>query len=175
MPLFRAELHGLPEQLRHLDERVSHYDRRMGQLAQDNAQARTLMTIPGVGPLGATALLAAVREDPQLFKHGRGLAVWLGLLPRQHSTGGKPQLLAITKRGDAYLRNLLIHSARAVLRHVENKDDDVSRWARALKARRHGNVAAVALASKMARIAYAVLSIGQPYSPPAGAAPAVSA
>jgi transposase len=133
MPLFRAELHGLPEQLRHLDERVSHYDRRMGQLAQDNAQARTLMTSPGVGPLGATALLAAVREDPQLFKHGCGLAAWLGLLPRQHSNGGKPQLLAITKRGDAYLRNLLIHGARAVLR------------------------------------------IGQPCSPPAGAAPAVSA
>jgi len=173
--LFRAELHGLAEQLRHLDERVSHYDRRIGQLAQDHAQARTLMTIPGVGPLGATALLAAVGEDPRLFKHGRGLAAWLGLVPRQHSTGGKPQLLGISKRGDAYLRNLLIHGARAVLRHVEKKDDEVSRWARALKARRHGNVAAVALANKMARIAYAVLSTGQPYNPQAAAISASAA
>ncbi len=165
--VFRAELHGLAEQLRHLDERVAYYDRRLERIAQDTAQARTLMTIPGIGPKGATALLAAVGEDPGLFKHGRGLAAWLGLVPRQHSTGGRAQLLGISKRGDVYLRNLLIHGARAVLRHVDNKDDAVSRWARALKARRHGNVAAVALANKIARIAYAVLSTGQPYNPQA--------
>ena len=173
--LFRAELHGLAEQLRHLDERVAYYDRRIGQLAQDNAQARTLMTVPGIGPMGATALLAAVGEDPRLFKHGRGLAAWLGLVPRQHSTGGRAQLLGISKRGDVYLRNLLIHGARAVLRHVEHKDDAVSRWARALKARRHGNIAAVALANKLARIAYAVLSTGQPYNPQAAAMSASAA
>jgi transposase len=105
-----------------------------------------------------------------LFKHGRGMAAWLGLVPRQHSTGGKPQLLGISKRGDVYLRNLLIHGARAVLRHVEKKDDALSRWVRALKTRRHSNVAAVALTNKMARIAYAALSTDQPYSPPRGSA-----
>ena len=173
--LFRAELHALAEQLRHLDERVAHYDRRIAQIAQDNAQARTLMTIPGVGPKGATALLAAVGEDPRLFKNGRGLAAWLGLVPRQHSTGGKPQLLGISKRGDVYLRNLLIHGARAVLRQVERKEDATSRWAGALKARRHSNIAAVALANKMARMAYAVLSTGKPYEPQAGAAPTAAA
>ena len=166
--LFRAELHGLADQLRHLDERVAYDDRRIEQLAQDNVQARTLMTIPGVGPKGATALLAAVGEDPGLFKNGRSLAAWLGLVPRQHSTGGKPQLLGISKRGDVYLRNLLIHGARAVLRHVERKEDASSRWAASLKARRHGNIAAVALANKIARIAYAVLSSGKPYDPQAG-------
>ena len=162
---FRAEVHELAEELRHLNERVAHYDEQIEQIAQGDAQARALMTIPGLGAKGATALLAAVGEDPQLLKNGRGLAAWLGLVPRQHSTGGRERLLGISKRGDVYLRNLLIHGARAVLRCIERKEDPTSRWATALKARRHTNVAVVAMANKIARIAYAVIVTGKPYDP----------
>ena len=88
-----------------------------------------MIQLPGVGAKGATALLAAVGEDPGLLKNGRGLAAWLGLVPRQHSTGGKDRLLVISKRGDVYRRQLLIHSARSVLRVAERKDDPLSRWA----------------------------------------------
>jgi transposase len=165
---FRAELHGLAEELRHLNERVAHYDEQLEQIAQGDAQARALMTIPGVAAKGATALLAAVGEDPRLLKNGRGLAAWLGLVPRQHSTGGRDRLLGISKRGDVYLRNLLIHGARAVLRCVERKEDRTSRWATALKARRHTNIAVVAMANKIARIAYAVMTTGKPYDPTIG-------
>jgi transposase len=150
---FRAELSGLAEEMRHLNERVAHYDEQIEQIAQGDAQARALMTIPGVGAKGATALLAA----------------WLGLVPRQHSTGGRDRLLGISKRGDVYLRNLLIHGARAVLRWVERKEDRTSRWATALKARRHTNIAVVAMANKIARIAYAVMTTGKPYDPTMGA------
>jgi transposase len=162
---FRAELHELAEELRHLNERVAHYDEHLEQIAQGDAQARALMTIPGLGAKGATALLAAVGEDPRLLKNGRGLAAWLGLVPRQHSTGGRERLLGISKRGDVYLRNLLIHGARAVLRCIERKEDPTSRWATALKARRHTNVAVVAMANKIARMAYAVIVTGKPYDP----------
>jgi transposase len=106
-----------------------------------------------------------VGDDPRLLNNGRGLAAWLGLVPRQHSTGGRDRLLGISKRGDVYLRNLLIHGARAVLRCVERKEDPTSRWATALKARRHTNVAAVAMANKIARTAYAVILTGKPYDP----------
>jgi len=162
---FRGELHQLYEELQHLNERVAHYDTQIEQIAQDNLQAQALMQLPGVGAKGATALLAAVGEDPGLLKNGRGLAAWLGLVPRQHSTGGKDRLLGISKRGDVYLRQLLIHGARSVLRFAERKDDPLSRWATALKARRHPNVAAVALANKLARIAYAILTSGEAYDP----------
>jgi transposase len=160
---FRAELHRLYEELQHLNQRVAHYDEQIDQIAQDNAQAQALMQLPGIGAKGATALLAAVGEDPGLLKNGRGMAAWLGLVPRQHSTGGKDRLLGISKRGDVYLRQLLIHGARAVVRVAERKDDPLSRWVTAIKARRHANVAAVALANKLARIAYAILTTGQPY------------
>lgn len=166
---FRAELHVLAEELRHLDARVAHYDQQIEAIARCDVRAQRLMTIPGLGAKGATALVAAVGENPTLFKNGRGLAAWLGLVPRQHSTGGRDRLLGISKRGDVYLRQLLIHGARAVLRWVERKDDPTSRWAVALKERRHTNVAAVALANKIARIAYAVLTTGQPYDPAMGA------
>lgn len=162
---FRAELGRLYEELQHVNERVTHYDVQIDQIAKDNAQVQALIQLPGVGAKGATALLAAVGEDPSLFKNGRGLAAWLGLVPRQHSTGGKDRLLGISKRGDVYLRQLLIHGARAVLRCADRKDDPLSRWATALKARRHANVATVALANKLARMAYAILTTGQMYDP----------
>ncbi len=150
---FRAELSGLAEELRHFNERVAHYDEQIEQIAQGDAQARALMTIPGLGATGATALLAA----------------WLGLVPRQHSTGGRERLLGISTRGDVYLRNLLIPGARAVLRCLERKEDRTSRWATALKARRHTHVAVVAMANQIARIASAVRRTATPYDPTAGA------
>jgi transposase len=166
---FRAELHGLAEELRHLNERVAHYDTQIDAIAQGDRQARALMTIPGIGPKAATALLAAVGEDASLFSNGRSLAAWIGLVPRQHSTGGRDRLLGISKRGDVYLRNLLIHGARSVLCTLERKEDRTSLWAKALKARRHTNIAIVAMANKIARIAYAVMSTGEPYDPAIGA------
>ena len=166
---FRAELNELAEELRHLDARVAHDDARIEVFAQHDLHAQRLMTIPGVGPKVATALIAAVGEDPTRLGNGRGLAAWLGLVPRQHSTGGRDRLLGISKRGDVYLRQLLIHGARAVMRWVERKDDHTSRWATALKTRRHINIAVVALANKIARVAYAVMTTGKPDDPTIGA------
>jgi transposase len=150
---FRAELNALAAELRHLDERVAHDDTQIDEMARNDAQAQRLMTIPGIGAKGATALSAALGEDPTLFGNGRGLAAWIGLVPRQHATGGRERLLGISKRGAVYLRQLLIHGARAVLRGVERKADHTSRWATALKTCRHTNVAVVALANKIARVA----------------------
>jgi transposase len=127
-----------------------------------------VQAIPGIGPLTATALIAAV-PDATHFKNGRQLAAWLGLVPREHSTGGKPRLLGISKRGDLYLRKLLVHGARATLRWVALKDDPRSRWVKALVARRGKNRAAVALANKNARIIWALLAHNQEYHAPAAA------
>ncbi|WP_295402461.1 IS110 family transposase [uncultured Thiocystis sp.] len=165
---FRTELNRLLEELRHLDEQVTHDDTQIQVIAQSDETVQRLMTIPGIGALIATALIAAVGEDVGLFRNGRALAAWLGLVPRQHSTGGRERLLGISKRGDVSLRQLLIHGARAVMRWVERKEDATSRWATALKARRHTNVAVVAMANKIARIADAVMVTGQPYDPAAG-------
>jgi len=166
---FRAELTRLLEELRHLDAQVAHFDTQIQVIAHSDETAQRLMTIPGIGALIATALMAAVGEDVGLFRNGRALAAWLGLVPRQHSTGGRERLLGISKRGDVYLRQLIIHGARAVLRWVERKEDATSRWASALKSRRPTNVAVVAMANKIARMAYAVMRTGQPYDATLGA------
>ena len=160
---FRELLHGLYEELVHLDERIDKFDQRLKQLSRENAQCRRLMTIAGIGPLVATALVAAVGDEVGVFKNGRQLAAWLGLVPRQCSTGGKTQLLGISKRGDRYLRTLLIHGARAVVRCVGTKADRRSRWIRALVQRRGRNIAVVAVANKIARTAWALLHSGQVY------------
>jgi transposase len=110
----------------------------------------------------ATALIAAIGEATH-FKNGRQLAAWLGLVPREHSTGGTPRLLGISKRGDRYLRKLLVHGVRATLRWVDTRSDERSRWLRALIARRGKNRAAVALANKNARIVWALLAHNQAY------------
>ncbi len=160
--LFREELFGLYEELHHLGERIAHYDEKITQMARSDERAQRLQTIPGIGPMIATALLAAI-GDSQAFNNGRELAAWLGLVPRQHSTGGKPTLLGISKRGDVYLRQLIIHGARSVLSRVEGKTDRNSQWAAALEQRRHTNIAVVAMANKMVRIAYALLKNGERY------------
>lgn len=150
--------------LQGLDERIEAYDQRLRALAQQMAPARRLMQVPGVGPLTATAVVATV-GDAQMFRNGRQFAAWLGLVPRQHSTGGKPRLGRITKRGDAYLRTLLVHGARSVL--CRPGEDPRRRWAQALVQRRGFNKAAVALAAKQARLLWALLARPDDYRPAA--------
>ena len=145
-----------------LDERILAYDKKITALAKQSEPAQRLMAIEGIGPITATALVASV-GNAQAFKSGRQFAAWLGLTPRQHSSGGKSRLGAISKRGDVVLRTLLIHGTRSTLRLTANKDDSKSRWAEALKARSCNNVAAVALAAKNARIIWAMLARGTEY------------
>jgi transposase len=123
------------------------------------------MQIDSIGPMTATAIVASI-GDPRVFKSARSYAASLGLTPRQYSSGGRTRLGPITKRGDRYLRTLLVHGARACLRVVDKKTDVKSAWARRLKERRHINVAVVALAAKHARIAWAMLAKGTEYNPP---------
>lgn len=163
---FRALLDGLRLDLIKLDERVGEMDRQILQRCRASVAAKRLQEIPGIGPITASALIAAV-GDGSGFKRGRDMAAFLGLVPRQHSSGGKEKLLGISKRGDSYLRTLLIHGGRSVQRVSVNKTDPSSRWLNALSHRRHKNVAAVALANKTARMAWAVLSKGQAYRAPA--------
>lgn len=116
----------------------------------------------GVGPIIATALVVAA-GDPEVFKNGRQFSAWLGLVPRQHSSGGRTQLGGITKRGDTYLRKLLVQGARAALKVAPKKEDPQSQWAMRLLQRRHKHITAVALANKMARIAWCLLRRNEDY------------
>jgi transposase len=161
---FRRLLNGLWGDLQALDERVTELDREITRLAQNDPLARRLQQLRGVGPITATALVAAVGNGAQ-FSKGRQMSAALGLTPRQHSSGGKERLLGISKRGDAYLRTLLIHGARAVIQMAKDKDDRLSQWVTRLAARSHPNVAAVALANKTARMAWAMLRNGTDYQP----------
>ena len=123
-----------------------------------------LAGVEGIGPITATALVAAV-GDARAFRSGREMAAWLGLVPRQCSTGGKPRILGISKRGDRYLRTLLIHGARAAMRYADRKADARSQWVSRLKARRGKNITSVALANKNARICWALMARGDAYTP----------
>jgi transposase len=154
-----AELY---EQLLVCDERVEHYDARIKRLFKRSPVCQKLACVEGVGPLIATAMVAAV-GDASAFKNGRQLAAWLGLTPRQHSSGGKPRLLGISKRGDSYLRTLLIHGARSVVSRADHRDDARSRWVSNIKARRGTNRACVALANKNARILWALMTREEAY------------
>ena len=162
--LARTVLAGLLEQFREFDTRVAAYDRQIRALAEASEPARRLMQVEAIGPQTATALVASM-GDPHVYRCGRSYAASLGITPRQHSSGGKARLGQITRRGDSYLRTLLVHGARAYLRVVDTKTDAKSLWARRLKERRHVNVAAVALAAKHARIAWAMLAHGTDYRP----------
>lgn len=158
----RVLLGGLSSELLHLDERVGEHDAKIKTIAELHPVCQVLLAIPGIGPMIATALVAAV-GDPSVFKNGREMAAWIGLVPRQHSTGGKDRLLGISKRGDVYLRTLLIHGARAAVRVADRKEDWRSRWMVGVTARRGENIAAVALANKNVRIAWALLTKGEKY------------
>jgi len=162
--LARRVIGDLYQRLRDLNTQLLAYDRELEHLAKDQTAAQQLMSVPGIGAITATALVASI-GDPKQFKNGRQFAAWLGLVPRQFTTGGKIRLGRITKRGDVYLRTLLIHGTRAVLATVKNKTDRLSRWAQALIARRGYKRAAVALAAKNARILWALLVKGETFQP----------
>jgi transposase len=161
---FRALLDDLRQDLIRLDEREEEMSQKIHTLANSIPAAKRLQSIPGIGPISATAIVCAVGDGKQ-FKRGRDLAAWLGLTPRQQSSGGKDRLLGISKRGDSYLRTLLIQGAKSVLKVVDKKTDPRSLWLQNLCTRRHKNIAAVALANKNARIAWALLSNETSYLP----------
>jgi transposase len=159
----RMLLAELREELVALDSRVSELDERVQRQSQSDESCRRLQAVPGIGPLTASALVSTI-GDPHSFSGGRHLAAWLGLVPRQDGTGGKIRLLGISKRGDRYLRTLLIHGARAALRTAGKRQDPYARWALSVEERRGRNIAVVALANKMARIVWALWAKQQPYA-----------
>jgi transposase len=146
-----------------LDRRIAAFDAEFAAAAKASDDAQRLTAIPGFGVLTATALIAAVGRG-EAFEHARDFAAWLGLVPRQFTTGGKTKLLGISKRGNKYLRKMLIHGARAALPHVAARDNALGRWVKSLLCRAHKNIVIVALANKLARIAWAVLRRGAPFS-----------
>jgi len=153
----------LTENLKEMDRQAKELEAQIQVWHRENEASRKLAEIPGLGPITASAIVATV-GDAREFKNGRQLAAWMGLVPRQHSSGGKQTLLGISKRGDTYLRTLMIHGARAVIRFAENKAEPES-WLRKLMARRNKNVAAVALANKNARVVWALLANDRTFRP----------
>jgi transposase len=152
----RLLLDDMLDQWRGLDRRIAALGDEFAEIARNDPAARRLTTIPGIGVLNATALVAAI-GDGHAFSRGRDLSAWLGLVPRQATTGGKPKLLGITKRGSRYLRKLIIQGARAALPSLARSATPLGGWLRGLLSRAHGNTVVVALASKLARIVWALL------------------
>jgi len=145
-----------------LEENIKKQTKILASICSQSPVCSKLRKIPGIGPITATAIIAAA-GDGAVFKNGRQFAAWIGLTPRQHSTGGKTTLLGISKRGDSYLRKLLVHGARAVLYHSANKKDKTSLWMQQVLIRRGKYKAMVALANKTARIVWVVLTTKEPY------------
>jgi transposase len=160
----RALLEDMRSEWRELDRRIGAFDDEFAALAKTDEAARRLVSIPGIGVLNATALVAAIGNGAT-FARGRDLAAWLGLVPRQVTTGGKPRLLGISKRGNKYLRKLLIHGARAALPTLSASPTPIGQWLQGLMARAHKNAVVVALANKLARIVWVVLRHGGIYKP----------
>ena len=152
-PQMRELISMMSDRINELDQRVDDLELKIQQSNQQNEMIAELQKIPGIGPLTASALVATIGDFKE-FKNGRELAAFLGVVPRQHSSGGKQNLLGISKRGDGYLRTLLIHGARAVIRVAEIKQDK-NAWLVNLIGRRNKNIAAVALANKNIRISLA--------------------
>lgn len=154
------------QQLTELENRIAEYNTRIERVCAADARCVKLDVLPGVGPITATALVAAVNDGKQ-YPRGKHMSSSLGLTPREHSSGGKQHLLGISKRGNTYVRTLLIHGARSVLQHAprQTDPDPLIRWALAVAARRGKNIATVALANKLARIAWAILARERTYDP----------
>lgn len=167
----RQLLARLRDHWKYLDELIDEHTHELERIAKRDDACRRLVTVPGIGPLGATALVASVGNGAA-FARGRELAAWLGLVPRQHSTGGKSTLLGINKRGNTYVRKLLIHGARSLLKHLHRENHEIGLWMTQLERRAHKNVVAVALANKLARIAWAVLAHNEVYRASSAAAAA---
>jgi transposase len=167
---FSARLCGLLRELRQewdeLDKRIEQTNAELQHISKQDDACHRVMEVPGIGPLVSTALVAAIGNGVT-FRKGRDLSAWLGLVPRQHSTGGKPKLLGISKHGNEYLRRMFLHGARSVVMQMERKPSALAMWLSDLTKRTHRNVAVVALANKMARIAWAILSKGSRYCAPA--------
>ncbi len=160
--MMRQLFERLGEQLKVVDKQAGEIERQIKLWHRDSESSRTLEAIAGIGPITASAFVASV-GDAKSFKNARQVPAWLGMVPRQNGTGGKVALGRISKRGDVYLRTLLIHGARSVIRQFERKPDQADGWLKKLLARRHKNVAAVALAAKNARIAWALLAHERTY------------
>ena len=152
-------------ELDHLDLRIDEADALIKKIARENEACQRLVAIPGIGPVTATALIAAIGNGAAFHK-GREFAAWMGVVPREHSTGGQQKLLGISKRGNSYLRRLFVQGARAVLQQRTKQSSGLSAWLAQLTSRTHRNVAAVALANRLARIAWAVLAKNEQYRPP---------
>ena len=163
--LLRMLLAQLQGELRQLQSQIDEADALIAKAAREHEPCQRLMGIPGIGPLTATAVVASIGSGAE-FGKGRSFAAWLGLVPKQESTGGKQKLLSISKRGNHYLRRLLVSGARAVLQCRDKQSPGLSVWLGQLASRVHTNVAAVALANKMARVAWAVLAKSEAYRPP---------
>ena len=161
-PRTRRLIEDMRAEWQELDRRIEAFDEEFAGQARMDETARLLTTIPGIGPLNATALVAAMGKA-ETFGRARDLAAWLGLVPRQATTGGKPKLLGISKRGNVYLRRMLIHGARAALPTLSKSEAPLGAWLRGLMARAHVNTVVVALAAKLARIVCAVLHSGKPF------------
>jgi transposase len=160
----RELLRELQDELLAHDERLRKFDQALQQEARSDERCQRLLKIEGIGPISATAIVSAVGDAKQ-FSSARQFAAWLGLVPSQHSSGGKNQLGSISKKGDTYLRTLLIHGARSALRTCKDKTDRRSLWVQQVQCRRNTNIATVALANKNARIIWAILSKGESYQP----------
>ena len=152
----------LYEQFKKYSEQVEIYDKEITQMAEQDQMCREIMKIEGIGPLSASAAVATI-GDAKVFKNGREVAAWLGLVPKQHSSGNTIRLSGISKRGDRYVRSLLIHGGRTVVKNCENKKDDRSKWIANKKHRCGFNKTAVAVANKNARIIWAILATGECY------------
>ncbi len=161
----RLLLAQLKLELEQLTLRIGEADAAIEKTAQENDACRRLIAIPGIGPVTATALIAAIGNGAAFHK-GREFAAWMGLVPREHSTGGKQKLLGISKRGNSYLRRLFVQGARAVMRFQAKQSSGLSAWLAQLTSRTHHNIVTVALANKLARMAWAVLAKDEPYRPP---------
>lgn len=161
---FRLLVLRVLDHLKELDRQVKALEAQIVEWHRAHEQSRRLEQIPGIGPITASALVACL-GDARSFEDGRQVAAWLGLVPRQHSSGGKQTLLGISKRGDSYVRTLLIHGARAVVQVAQRKGDanPTCQWVSKMLGRRNKNIAAVALANKNARIAWALLAHGRQY------------
>jgi transposase len=155
----------LYEEFKACDGQVTEYDKQIESIANGNSLCKELMKIEGIGPVTSSAVVATV-GDAKYFKNGREMAAWLGLVPKQHSSGDKIKLSGISKRGDRYVRQLLVHGARAVVKGCEKKKDGKSIWVADKKVRRGYNKATVALANKNARIVWAIMAKGECYRKP---------
>jgi transposase len=152
-------------ELAQLAEKIDRADQSMAQMARENEACRRLVTMPGVGPVIATAIIATIGNGAA-FRKGRDFAAWLGVVPEEHSTGGKQTLWKIPLRGNQYLRKLFVQGARAVMQHRTKQSSGLSAWLEQLTARTHHNIAIVALANKLARMAWPVLAKNEVYRPP---------